>query len=133
MENEKVYDLKSVKLPYLTGGMLSLFASLMEGPLRLLLTPSLFESAGLNWLRKQNFDENPTHHPIHFTGALQKGASAVLDSEWPRNASRIKGFQFASIFDFANAYQNGSFTDFKSYTFSFSIFTSATIPIDRLR
>jgi Asp-tRNA(Asn)/Glu-tRNA(Gln) amidotransferase A subunit family amidase len=93
--------------------MLRLFAALVESPLRTLLTPSLFESAGLNWLRKQHFSENPTHHPIHFTGALQKGASAVVDSEWPRNASRIKGFQFASIFDFANAYQNGSFTPVK--------------------
>ncbi len=27
------YDLKSVKLPYLSGGMLRLFVSLVEGPL----------------------------------------------------------------------------------------------------
>ena len=110
MENKNVYDLKSVKLPYLAGGMLRFFALLVEGPLRALLTPSLFESAGVNWLRKQPFAENPTHHPIHFTGELQKEASAVAESEWPRKASRIKGFQFTGIFDYANAYRNGSST-----------------------
>ena len=67
MENKTVYDLKSVKLPYLSGGLLRLFASLVEGPLGGLLIPSLFESAGINWLRKQAIDESPTIMPIHFT------------------------------------------------------------------
>lgn len=110
MENKNVYDLKSVKLPYLAGGMLKFFAALVEGPLRGLLTPSLFESAGVNWLRKQHFDEHPTHHPIHFMGELQREASAVSESELPREASGTKGFQFASVFDFANAYRNGTTT-----------------------
>lgn len=105
MKNE--YDLKSVKLPYLAGGMLKLFASLVEGPLRGLLTPSLFQSAGINWLRKQHFDENPTYQPIHFTGELQKEASAVPPNEMPREAGKTRGFQFASAFDFADAYRNG--------------------------
>ena len=51
------YDLKSVKLPYLAGLPLRLFVGLLEGPLRGLLIPSLFESAGLAWLRRQHFDE----------------------------------------------------------------------------
>ena len=101
------YDLKSVKLPYLAGGALKLFAALVEGPLRGLLAPSLFESAGVNWLRKQKFDEAPTHHPIHFTGELQTKASAVPEKEWPRESSATKGFQFVSIFDFAKAYRDG--------------------------
>lgn len=105
-----VYDLKSVKLPYLAGGMLKFFAALVEGPLRGLLTPSLFESAGVNWLRKQKFDEAPTHHPIHFTGELQMKASAVPEREWPRKASKPKGFQFVSVFDFAKAYRDGTTT-----------------------
>ncbi|MEW6334174.1 MAG: amidase [Thermodesulfobacteriota bacterium] len=110
MESKNVYDLKSVKLPYLAGGTLRFFAALVESPLRLLLTPSLFESAGVNWLRKQRFDENPTHHPIHFTGALQKEASAAAENEWPGAASRMEGFQFASLFDYANAYRSGTST-----------------------
>lgn len=108
MENQ--YDLKSVKLPYLSGGMLKLFASLVEGPLKGLLTPSLFESAGLNWLRTQHFDENPTFHPIHHTGELQTEAASVPENEFPQKASLTKGFQFASIHDFAKAYRDGTTT-----------------------
>ncbi len=110
MENKNAYDLKSVKLPYLAGGMLKIFTLLVEGPLGGLLTPSLLESAGITWLRKQNVEENPTHHPIHFTGNLQTEASAVPEKEWPREASSTKGFQFASVFDFAKAYRDGTTT-----------------------
>ena len=107
---KNTYDLKSVKLPYLAGGILKFFVSLVEGPLGGLLTPSLFESAGINWLRKQAYDEPPTHHPIHFTGELKKEALAVPEKEWPSEASATKGFQFASVHDFAKAYRNGTTT-----------------------
>ncbi|MFN8381422.1 MAG: amidase [Anaerolineales bacterium] len=110
MDNKNSYDLKSVKLPYLAGRVLKLFASLVEGPLGGLITPSLLDSAGITWLRKQSFDENPTHHPIHFTGNLQTESSAVPEKEWPHEASQIKGFQFVSIFDFAKAYRDGTTT-----------------------
>ncbi len=110
MESKSAYDLKSVKLPYLAGGMLKFFTALVEGPLGGLLTPSLLESAGITWLRKQVFEENPTHHPIHFTGDLQTEASAVPEKEWPREASSTNGFQFASVFDFAKAYRDGTTT-----------------------
>lgn len=107
---KSVYDLKSVKLPYLSGGTLKLFASLVEGPLRGLLTPSLFESAGINWLRKQNFEEPPTYYPIHHTGGSHREAAAVPVNELPRTAGKTKGFQFSSAFDFADAYRNGTTT-----------------------
>ena len=61
MANKNVYDLKSVKLPYLAGGLLRLFVSLIEGPLGGLLIPSLLQSAGIEWLRKQVIDEAPTY------------------------------------------------------------------------
>ncbi|MCL4274474.1 MAG: amidase [Anaerolineales bacterium] len=107
---KNVYDLKSVKLPYLSGGTLKLFASLVEGPLRGLLTPSLFESAGINWLRKQNFEEPPTYYPIHHTGGPHREAAAVPANELPRAAGKSNGFQFASAFDFADTYRNGTTT-----------------------
>lgn len=110
MQNKNVYDLKSVKLPYLAGGTLKLFASLVEGPLRGLLTPSLFESAGVNWLRKQHFGEQPTHYPIHHTGELLREAAAVPENELPRESGNTKGFRFAGAFDFADAYRNGTTT-----------------------
>lgn len=104
------YDLKDVKLPYLSGGALKFFASLVEGPLQGLLVPSLLKSAGLDWLRNQHFDEAPTHYPIHFTGSLQKEAASVKESEWPESSPKGKGFQFATIHDYAKAYRDGTTT-----------------------
>jgi len=104
------YDLKSVKLPYLAGGLLKLFASLVEGPLQGLLIPSLFESAGLTWLRKQQFDDAPTYLPVHYTGELQVASATVPESEFPKPPSQGKGFHFASIHDYAKAYRDGTTT-----------------------
>ena len=103
-----VYDLKSVKMPYLAGGMLKLFVSAVEGPLKGLLAPSLLDSAGLTWLRKQKFEEAPTNYPIHFTGKMQEKATAVATSELPRKPSATKGFHFTSALDIAKAYRDGS-------------------------
>lgn len=105
-----VYDLKSVKLPYLSGGLLKFFVSLVEGPLGGLLTPSLFESAGVNWLRKQNFDDAPTNYPIHYTGRMQTEAASVPEREWPTQPSEGKGFRFAGIHEYAEAYRSGKTT-----------------------
>jgi len=105
-----VYDLKSVKLPYLAGGALKLVASLAEGSLKGLILPNLLESGGITWLRKQNFDEAPTNHPIHFSGKMQEKVTATSASELPRKASATKGFQFTSIFDIAKAYRDGTTT-----------------------
>jgi len=105
-----VYDLKSVKLPYLSGGLLKFFVSLVEGPLGGLLTPSLFESAGVNWLRKQNFEDAPTNYPIHYTGRMQTEAASVPEREWPTQPSEGKGFRFVSIHEYAEAYRSGRIT-----------------------
>jgi Asp-tRNA(Asn)/Glu-tRNA(Gln) amidotransferase A subunit family amidase len=111
MENKNVYDLKSIKMPYLSGGLLRLFASLLEGPLSGLLIPNLLQSAGINWLRKQVINESPTHHPIHFSGAPATQNSAVPENELPRAAvTNSRGFHFATVFDYAQAYRNGETT-----------------------
>jgi Asp-tRNA(Asn)/Glu-tRNA(Gln) amidotransferase A subunit family amidase len=111
MESKNTYDLKSVKLPYLSGGLLRLFVSLVEGPLGGLLIPSLFDSAGITWLRKQVIDEAPTHHPIHFTGTLAEKDSAVPEKEWPQSSAvESRGFHFATVFDYAKAYRDGKTT-----------------------
>jgi Asp-tRNA(Asn)/Glu-tRNA(Gln) amidotransferase A subunit family amidase len=109
--NDSVYDLKSVKLPYLTGAILRLFVRLVEGPLRSLLLPSLFESGGFTWFRKQKFDEAPTMMPFAYTGALAKESRAVPEHEWPsKPAPASPGFHFAGVLDYARAYRNGSLT-----------------------
>jgi Asp-tRNA(Asn)/Glu-tRNA(Gln) amidotransferase A subunit family amidase len=111
MENKNMYDLKSVKLPYLSGGLLRLFVSLVEGPLGGLLIPSLFESAGISWLRKQVIDEAPTPQPLHFTGSHAKKDSAVPEQEWPKSSAvGSRGFHFATVFDYAKAYRDGKTT-----------------------
>jgi Asp-tRNA(Asn)/Glu-tRNA(Gln) amidotransferase A subunit family amidase len=111
MENKNVYDLKSIKLPYLSGGLLKLFTALVEGPLGGLILPSLFESAGITWLRKQVVDEAPTHHPIHFKGELADKDSAVPENEWPKSAAiDSNGFHFATVMDYAKAYRDGKTT-----------------------
>jgi Asp-tRNA(Asn)/Glu-tRNA(Gln) amidotransferase A subunit family amidase len=108
MEKKTVYDLKSVKLPYLSGGLLKLFALLTEGPLGGLLIPSLLESAGIAWMQKQVIDEAPTHHPIYHVGELATKDAAVSEKELPRTAAvESHGFHFATVFDYAKAYRDG--------------------------
>jgi Asp-tRNA(Asn)/Glu-tRNA(Gln) amidotransferase A subunit family amidase len=108
---DPTYDLKSVKLPYLAGGMLRLFVKLVEGSLRNMLIPSLFKSSGITWLRKQQFDEPPTFQPAVYSGAAAVAAQAVPQEEWP-NASAIPGlgFHFSTVQDYAQAYRAGTIT-----------------------
>ncbi len=110
MESKKIYDLKSIKLPYLSGGLLRLFVSLVEGPLGGLITPSLLDSAGITWLRQQVIDEAPTHHPLHFTNELAKANTAVPAGEFPHTAAETRGFHFATVLDYAKAYRDGKTT-----------------------
>jgi Asp-tRNA(Asn)/Glu-tRNA(Gln) amidotransferase A subunit family amidase len=108
---DNVYDLKSIKLPYLSGAVLKLFVKLLEGPLRGLLIPSLFQSSGITWMRKQKFNEAPTSMPFTFTGSLAVKDQAVPEREWPsKPAPDALGFHFASVQDYARAYREGSLT-----------------------
>lgn len=106
--NGSAYDLKSAKLPYLSGAALKLFVSALEGPLGGLLIPNLFQSAGITNLQKQNFEESPTYLPIHYSSAPAKEAAGVPEAEWPRDVKRGPGFQFTSARDYATAYRSGS-------------------------
>ena len=108
---DNIYDLKSVKLPYLSGAVLKLFVKLLEGPLRSLLIPSLFQSSGITWMRKQKFFEAPTTNPFAFTGTLAEKDQAVPEREWPsKPVPDAPGFHFASVQDYARAYLEGSLT-----------------------
>lgn len=105
------YDLRSVKLPYLAGLPLRLFAALLESPLRGLLIPGLFESAGIAWLRRQRFEEAPTTTPLAFTGALATGPGYLPAEQWPAaRATPGPGFRFATVHDYAAAYRAGRTT-----------------------
>src|SRR4030042_28913 len=105
------YDIKSVKLPYLSGAALRLFAALLESPLGGLLIPGLFRSSGISWLREQRFDDPPARQPIRFPGAPAAAPLSVPEKEWPRRpASPGPGFRFASVQDYAEAYRTGKIT-----------------------
>jgi len=110
METKNVYDLKSVKLPYFSSGMLKIFVPFLEGPFSGLVTPGFFESAGFSWLRKQQVEETPTFYPIHFTGEIQERSAAVAEEQWPVQALQGKGFHFSGIHDFARVYREGKTT-----------------------
>jgi Asp-tRNA(Asn)/Glu-tRNA(Gln) amidotransferase A subunit family amidase len=102
------YDLKPVKLPYLSGVALKAFVSVLEGPLGRLLMPSLLQSGGITGLRRRHFGEAPTHVPFHFTTAPATEAAAVPPEEWPQASRPGPGFRFPSAFDYAAAYQSGA-------------------------
>ena len=111
MENKNMYDLKSVKLPYIRGGLLRLFVPLVEGRLRGLLISRLLKSGGINWFRGQVIDEAPTPQPLHFVGSNAKGGSAVPEQEWPKSSAvDSRGFHFTTVFDYAKAYRDGKTT-----------------------
>jgi hypothetical protein len=64
-----IYDLHSVKMPYMAGPALRFFVALLEGPLGGLLTPGLLKGAGITWLREQPpSTSRPTTAPLHLTG-----------------------------------------------------------------
>jgi Asp-tRNA(Asn)/Glu-tRNA(Gln) amidotransferase A subunit family amidase len=126
------YDLKSVALPYLAGKLLRFFTALLESCLGALITPSLFRSAGITWLRQQTFNEAPTHHPIHFRhDADSSGHSenpidtaAIYARGFPGGSSGIAGGSAGGgssstdcdqgigqgIHEYARAYRDGSTT-----------------------
>jgi hypothetical protein len=67
MSGTSNYDLKSVKLPRLTGGGLSLMAGALEiGFLRGLLMPSMLKSGGITDFRALSPEESPTVFPLAF-------------------------------------------------------------------
>lgn len=109
MTPEEAYDLKSVQLPYLSGMTLKAFVNALESPLGgALLIPNLLESAGINHLRQREITEDPINFPIHFCETPAKPGENVPESEWPQATQPTNGFQFASIWDYANAYREQS-------------------------
>lgn len=108
---EAKYDLKSVKLPYLSGMLLRLFVKLIEGRLKFLLLPTLFQNAGVTWFRKQRIKESPQMYPIHSVNTGQDDTKLISFANWPKTASPVSaGFQAETVFDFAEAYKNGKTT-----------------------
>ena len=107
---DAVYDLKSVKLPRLSGTPLRLMAALLEGPLHRLLVPNLLRSAGVMRLRERAIDEEPTFYPLHFSSAPAKENEVVPQKEWPGTSPPHSGFHFSTVHDYAAAFREGAIT-----------------------
>jgi len=94
-DSPDAYDLESVRLPYLTGPALRLFAAVLESSLGSLATGSLFKSAGITWLREQRIDDPPTMRPIHPAGAAGAAGAAGTGMArrhrpmWPNGCLRL--------------------------------------------
>jgi len=103
---ERTYDLRTINLPSLAGTKLRLAVELLDSPLRRFLLPRLLREAGITWLRSQVFADPPTFAPRHWGGPAQAGAMAVPQNEWPESSAESgTGFHFASVHDYARAYQ----------------------------
>jgi len=108
-DKEDMYDLRSLRLPYLSGTVLRLFVSLLESPLRKLLLPNLFKSAGITWFREQNYCENPTMNPGLNIGFQECEQPCMSPNDWPSPPIETgPGFQFSTTHDYAKAYREGT-------------------------
>jgi Asp-tRNA(Asn)/Glu-tRNA(Gln) amidotransferase A subunit family amidase len=103
------YNLESVDIPYLAGNKLKLFISLLEGPAGKALLGPLLKQVGITDLRQQRLDDWPTFEPTAPAVAPAKTAFTLPPEAWPQQAAhRQDDWDFASAFDYARAYRQGS-------------------------
>jgi Asp-tRNA(Asn)/Glu-tRNA(Gln) amidotransferase A subunit family amidase len=105
------YDLKSVRLPRLTGRPLQLFAAALEMRLpRAMLAGRLLRDAGLPHLRELTLSEPPTFLPIGFAEAeaARRGPDAAAPIE--PAPGRGRSFPFPTARDYTEAYRAGTAT-----------------------
>ncbi len=101
------YDLKSVKLPKLTGTGLKLFANMLENSAtRALLLGNLLQSGGITELRKMRIDEPPTMKPLKFADKTTSSPFNLNGFTFPDSPKT----GFTTIRDYAAAYRDGTIT-----------------------
>ena len=105
---EKIYDLESVKLPYLRGAGLRLFVKTLEIPLigRLLIN-NLMTTAGIADFRKKPFSDPPTYKPIHHVDNPAREFTQVCFEPAKAEANPAESFHFATSRDYQKAYLEG--------------------------
>ncbi len=101
------YDLKSVRLPYISGVRLRLFVKWVESPLRRLILPRLFRDAGITALRQLEIDEPPTFYPLHECAEPCSGEETIPPEQWDAiAASAPAATPWPAVRDYARAYRN---------------------------
>jgi Asp-tRNA(Asn)/Glu-tRNA(Gln) amidotransferase A subunit family amidase len=107
---EKVYDLRSVKMPRLSGSMLKIFVKMIESKLfSKLLLPKLIRDAGILDFRRLKLAESPTCFP-YWGSQVSKSSKLDLDSWVQTKRPSGKGFRFTTTRDYAEAYRSGATT-----------------------
>ncbi|HSF81117.1 MAG TPA: amidase [Anaerolineales bacterium] len=108
------YDLKSVKLPRLAGGILSLFTYIADNPLtKGFLLGNLLKTGGITGFRQLVIDDSPTFQPDpprYSRPDTQTKERADLQPALHPGSSQPAGFRFASSMDYASAYLQGHTT-----------------------
>ncbi len=94
------YDLKSLKLPKLTGTPLKLFAAAVESTAtRSALMPGLLENGGIPFLRQLVLSEPPTYYPFVHPQYQIHPEKYQADL-----VGKPEGFPFKTMSDYARAY-----------------------------
>lgn len=111
IDPEAVYDLESVKMPYLAGRPLKLFASFLSGSAGAAASKSLLDSAGITWLRRQPFDEPPTFTPLAGRDGHPPASAGIPPADLPASdPPAAPGFHFPTVMEYAAAYRAGRTT-----------------------
>lgn len=107
------YDLKSVKLPRLSGRPLRAFATALENSAtRGLLLGNLLESGGITKLRQLHLHELPLFYPIVPAAepAAEPGGALEMEAVAATAVAPPANFPIATISDYAQAYRGGRTT-----------------------
>jgi len=108
MSGTNSYDLKSVKLPRLTGGGLSIMAGALEsGFLRALIMPSMLKSGGITDFRALSPEESPTVFPIYFVDKKAAPEEGPDLKALNKIEGRTAAVPFRTARDYAEAYKEG--------------------------
>jgi len=98
------YNMRSLKLPVLTGIGLKLFTALVENKFtRLFLIGSLLENGGIPKLRKIKLEEAPTYYPLVEPAGKDKLISVTFEP-----GKKPKDFPYRSAADYVKAYKDGT-------------------------
>lgn len=105
---ETGYDLESVKIAKLSGGMLKFFAGAVENSAtRPLLLPSLLKSGGFDKFRRLAVDEPPTFLPLAFTRkATAPKTGTDIKALDKIVGDKAEGMPYRTARDYAAAYHS---------------------------
>ena len=105
------YDLKSLNLPRLYGGMLKTFAGAAGSPVtQPLLLGSLLANGGIPKIRGIKFSEEPTYFPLVIPAQHAEGHMPLPEEVPTGGRTPREHMPFTTVRDYAEAYRDGRLT-----------------------